>query len=231
MSTGPSIRRRLILALGGVSLFTLVAVGVVFYIFVGDYVIDRQRDLLLDQAVEVAEQVEGVSEHLPLAVTGVRGKAMLTRLLLADLRVLPSGSGIVVFSGRRVIAKVGSLPAEVESGERLEKLRWQAEELGADEPASALLETELGDDKGRVTAIVAVAPIEFPDGQTGLAVVTLARADAFAYRGGIIRTLLIAGAVAVGLAVLVGSGLGAWMTRPLRRLLSAARGMAGGSYE
>jgi len=40
MNARPSIRRRLVLALAGVSLFTLLVVGLVFYLFLGDYVMD-----------------------------------------------------------------------------------------------------------------------------------------------------------------------------------------------
>jgi signal transduction histidine kinase len=225
---GSSIRRRLVLALAGVSLFTLLVVGAVFYLFLGDYVIDRQKELLLDQAVEVAEQVEGVSESFPAASGGVRGKGMINALLRADLRVLPAGSGIVVFAGSTVVARVGTAPIK---GELIESLREQAEQLGGSEPASALLKTELGMAGRKVVAIIAAAPVELPDGVKGLAVVTLARADAFTYRSGILRTLLFSGGIAVALAVIMGWALGAWMTRPLRRLSVAARGIAGGSYE
>ena len=226
---GPSIRRRLVFALAGVSLFTLVVVGAVFYLFLGWYVIDRQRDLLLDQAVEVAEQVQGVSESMPAAMTpGMRGRGMVTALLRADLRVLPAGSGIVVFSGTTVVARVGTAPTKPEV---LESLRVQAESVGGSEPGSVLTRTALGATGKQVAAIVAAAPIESAGSITGLAVVTLARSDAFSYRTGILRGLLISGGIAVCLAIVVGLVLGARMTRPLRRLSAAARDMAGGSYQ
>lgn len=228
MRPGPSIRRRLVLALAGVSLFTLVVVGTVFYLFLGKYVIDRQRDQLLDQAVEVAEQVQGVSESLPVITGGLRGTRMISALLRADLGVLPAGSGIVVFSGSMQVAGVGVLPAE---GEALESLRVQAEELGGSGPASAIMRTVRGKPGREVAVIVAAAPIRLSDSTTGLAVVTLARSDAFGYRTGILRALLISGGIAVGLAIIAGLVLGVWMTRPLRRLSTAARGMAGGSYQ
>jgi hypothetical protein len=57
LSGASSIRSRLIGALAGVSLFTLVAVGAVFYFFLGGYVVGHQREQLLDQALVVAEQV------------------------------------------------------------------------------------------------------------------------------------------------------------------------------
>ena len=79
--------------------------------------------------------------------------------------------------------------------------------------------------------LIAAAPILLSDGTTGLAVVTLARTDAVTARTGVFRALLFAGAIAVVLAMLVGSGLGSWMTEPLRRLSAAAHRMAQGSYE
>jgi signal transduction histidine kinase len=225
---GPSIRRRLVFALAGVSLFTLLVVGAVFYLFLGRYVIERQRDLLLDQAIEVAEQVQGVSESLPAVTAGVRGKGTLGALLRSDLRVLPAGSGIVVFSGSTVLASVGTMPGKVEV---LETLRQQAHRLGGSRAASGVVRTVLGKTGKEAAAIVAVAPFELSDSAAGLAVVTLARSDAFSYRTGILRSLLFSGGIAVGLAVLVGLGLGVWMTRPLRRLSAAAHGIAGGSYQ
>jgi two-component system OmpR family sensor kinase len=110
-------------------------------------------------------------------------------------------------------------------------LRAQAESFAATEPASALVRTELGKTGNEVAAIIAVAPFELADSTSGLAVVTLARSDAFSYRTGIVRALAISGGIAVCLAVVVGLVLGVWMTRPLRRLSAAARGIAGGSYE
>jgi len=216
------------MALVGVSLFTLLVVAAVFYVFVGDYVVERQTDLLLDQAREVAEQIERVSESFPAAAEGSRGKGMVMGLLRADLRVLPAGSGIVVFADSSVVAKVGTVPLK---GEWTDNLREKAMELGRSEPRSAVLETSFGTGERKVDAIVAAAPIRLPDDVEGLAVVTLARADAFGYRGGVLRTLLVSGAIAVALAILVGWTLGAWMTRPLRRLSTAARTMAGGSYQ
>ncbi len=223
-----SIRRRLVLALAGVSLFTLVVVGLVFYAFLGGYVIEQQKDLLLDQAVEVAEQLEGISEQVP-ATPGGRGRGMmLSALLRADLRVLPAGSGIAVYTDDGLLAAVGAVPTRPEA---VEDLRKEAQGRGGAGPSVDVLDVELGRASGKVTAIVAVAPFELSDSTTGFAVVTLARTDAFSYRSGILGTLLISGGVAVGLAIIVGLGLGVWMTRPLRRLSAAARGIAGGSYD
>jgi signal transduction histidine kinase len=228
VKSGSSIRRRLVFALAGVSLFTLLIVGAVFYLFLGKYVIDRQRDLLLDQAIEVAEQVQGVSESLPMMTGAMRGKGMLNVLLRSDLRVLPAGSGILVFSGSTIVASVGVVPDD--PGVR-ESLRAQAQRLGGSEPGSALVQTVLGRTGRQGPALLAAAPFQLSDDTTGLAVVTLARSDAFGYRTGILRTLSISGGIAVLLAIVVGWVLGAWMTRPLRRLSAAARGIAGGSYE
>ncbi len=200
----------------------------VFYLFLGGYVIERQRDLLLDQAVEVADQVQGVTESLPVMTGGMHGRGMLTGLLRADLRVLPAGSGIVVFSGKTVVAKVGVVPQRPVS---LENLRAQAQRVADPGPASTMVGIDFGENKREVVAIVAAAPFEGEDSTSGLAVVTLARSDAFDYRSGILRTLLISGGIAVAIAVMIGWILGAWMTRPLRRLSEAARGMAGGLYQ
>ena len=228
MTAGPSIRWRLVLALVGVSLFTLVVVGVIFYAFLGDYVLDQQKQLLLDQAVEVAEQVQGVNESLPARPTNATGSRIIAALLRADLRVLPSGSGIVVFGESTAVATVGSVPARAAV---LELLRARAEEIGGSAPGSAVVRAVWGSGRREVDVIVAAAPIQLPDGAQGLAVVTLARAHAFAYRGGILKVLLISGGIAVALAILAGWALGAGMTRPLRRLSVAARGIAGGSYQ
>jgi signal transduction histidine kinase len=225
MSGSPSISWRLVAALAGVSLFTLVVVGVVFYAFLGDYVIDRQKNLLLDQAVEVAEQMETFADLSPVPAVQ---KGTIAVLLRANLRLLPANAGIVVFQGSTVVAKAGSVP---EKAEYLERLRVKAEGLGGSEPASGVVGSYTNKTGRRARVVVAAAPFRLSDGTEGLAVVTLARADAFAARTSIFRTLLIPGVIAIGLAVLVGWALGAWMTRPLRRLSSAARGMARGSYD
>jgi signal transduction histidine kinase len=225
VKAGPSIRWRLVAALAGVSLFTLVVVGAVFYVFLGGYLMDRQKELLLDQAIEAAQQVRGVEESVPNAVLRAR---VISGLLRADLQILPTGASIAVFRDSALVAKVGTLAAK---GEYLERLLAEAERLGGAEPASALTR-QVTTASGRTAAVlVAAAPIRYSDGTHGLAVVTLARADAFAARTGVFRALLISGAIAIVLAILAGLGLGAWMTRPLRRLTAAARRMAGGSYE
>ncbi len=223
--SSPSIRWRLVAALAGVSLFTLVVVGFVFYTFLGDYVLDRQKGLLLDQAVEVAEQLETFGDLSPSVGAQQR---IVTSLLRANLRLLPEGAGIVVFQGTTVVAKAGSIPVKAEY---LERLRVKAEDVGGSEPASRVVGSYTDKTGRRADVIVSAAPFRLSDGTEGLAVVTLARADAFAARTGVFRKLLVSGAIAIALAVLMGWALGGWMTRPLRRLSSAARGMARGSYD
>ncbi len=225
MSNSASIRWRLVAALAGVSAFTLVVVGFVFYGFLGGYVVDRQEELLLEQAVEVAEQVRGVEDSL---LSGGAGTGVIAVLLRADLRVLPGKAGIVVYEGSTVVAKAGSIPAR---NGFLESLRSEADALGGENPSSGVIRSLTGASGRKGDLLVAVAPIWFSDGTKGLAVVTLTVADAFAARTEILRPLWISGLIAIGLAVLVGWGLGTWMARPIRRLSAAARRMAYGSYE
>ena len=218
-----SIRWRLVAVLAGVSLFTLLVVGAVFYFFLGDYLLERNKDLLLDQALEVAEQVQGVEESLRVDVLEAK---VITALLRADLQVLPAGAGIAVFKGPQSGGEGGHRAGQAgipgthagrgrgagSRGGRQRRGRGRSRRRGRPEGDRA---------PGR-------APVELSDGTEGLAVVTLARADAFAARTGVFRALLISGVIAIVLAVLVGLGLGAWMTRPLRRLSAAARRMAAG---
>ncbi len=126
MKAAGSIRGRLILALAGVSVFTLVVVGLVFYLFLGTYVIDRQKEQLLNQAVVVAEQVQGLSDSAPL---GLAGGKILAALLRSDLRVLPAGAGIAVFRGAEVVAKAGVVPTKTEN---LARLRTEGRATGGD---------------------------------------------------------------------------------------------------
>jgi two-component system OmpR family sensor kinase len=90
----------------------------------------------------------------------------------------------------------------------------------------------VADASGRkIDLLVAAAPIGSYPETRALAVVTLARSDAFAAREGLIRVLALSGVIAIALAIAVGLGLGSWMGRPLRRLSAAARVMAGGTYD
>lgn len=225
MSGRVSIRWRLVAVLAAVSLFTLVVVGAVFYAFLGSYVVESQQALLLDQAIEVAEQVAGLDASLPAAVPGIK---VMTALLRADLRVLPSGAGIAVFKESTLIVRAGTLPGR---DEQVERVLAEAERVGAAGPASDLIGSFVTAAGRKAAVLLAAAPLQFSDGQRGMAVVTLARADAFTARTGVFRALVISGAITILLAVAAGLGLGGWMARPLRRLSAAARRMAGGSYE
>ena len=118
-------------------------------------------------------------------------------------------------------------------GEAVERLREQAEELGGAEPASARAEVRAGRRRGEDGG-------RHRRGRSHRAVRRRRRAGrGHSGEGGCLRLpdrascgpLLISGGIAIALAILVGWALGAWMTRPLRRLSAAARGMAGGSYE
>jgi signal transduction histidine kinase len=220
-----SVRWRLVGALAGVSLFTLVVVGLVFYVFLGGYVLDRQQEQLLDQAIQVAEQVQGLGESLP---AGGAGTKVTTLLLRSQLRVLPTGAGIAVFRGSEVVAKVGALPFKQPN---LERLRLRGEQLGGLKAGGGAIKSVVDAAGRQVDTLIAAAPVQLSGDTRGLVVVTLARAEAFSVRAGVLRTLLVSGVIAIALAVMVGWALGAWMARPLRRLSSAARGMAEGSYE
>jgi signal transduction histidine kinase len=225
MKAAGSIRGRLILALAGVSVFTLAVVGLVFYIFLGAYVVDRQKEQLLNQAVQVAEQVQGLSDSVP---SGIAAGNILTVLLRSDLRVMPTGTGIAVFRGATILAKAGAVPV---NNANLARWRVEGERLGGAEPGAGVVRSLSDGAGGRSLVLLAAAPITLANGTSGLAVVSLARADAFAARGGLLRMLLISAAIAIALSVLVGLGLGSWLTRPLRRLSAAARSMAVGFYD
>jgi signal transduction histidine kinase len=175
--------------------------------------------------VGAAEQVQGVSDSLPAALSGEK---VITALLRADLRLLPSGAGIAVFKASALVTKVGTIPPK---GVYLDLLRVEAERLGGSQPASVVLRAVVNSSGRRTPIVVAAAPITNADGSHGLAVVMLARAGAYTARTGVLRALLISAVIAVALAILLGWGLGAWMARPLRRLTAAAESMAAGSYD
>lgn len=225
MRRAHSIRTRVVLALTAVSVFTLVVVGIAFYAFLGGYIIERQKDQLLDQAIGVAEQIEGFVDQLPGVMEG--GKA-LTALLQSDLRALPAGSGVVVFHDGEVIGKAGVLPVR---GQVMNRLKAEGERVGGHQPGIEIVKSFENTSGRQTNLLVAAAPIESSSGMQGVAVVTLATSNAFAARGGLLRLLLFSGIIGVALAVGVGLVLGSWLTRPLRRLSIAARNMAGGAYD
>ena len=104
-----SIRWRLALALAGASIFTLVVVGVLFYVFVGRYVVDRQKAAILNQAVLTAEQLDS----LGIGNSGAAAQNVLDALLESELKALPANAGIVVFDGTKVLGRAGTLPARL----------------------------------------------------------------------------------------------------------------------
>ena len=220
-----SIRWRLIAALAGVSLFAVVVVGVVFSVFLADYVVDRERGDLLDQAVATAEQVESVTGLLPNGTTKAKAAAALLR---SGLRGLPPGAGMALFRGEQVAAKAGILPVRAQN---LERLRSQAAEAAVRGPASGMATSVLGTNVRGVDLLYAAVPVTLNDGSQGLVVATLPRSDALAAGSGLTRVLLISAIIAVVVAVAVGWGLAAWLARPLRRLSAAAQGLAAGHFE
>jgi len=221
----PSMRTRLVLALAGVSVFTLVVVGIVFYAFLGSYVLDRQSEELRDRAVEIAERMEGLAGSF---ADGRPAARVINLLLRIDLRSLPADAGIVVFVGDEPVADAGTVPVKKDN---LERLRVAGEEVVAAGTGVQVVRS-LADVIGRSAGlVVAAAPIDIVGEADGVVVVTLATTDAFAARGGLARLLVIAGVIALAVAVAVGLGLGSWMARPLRRLSLAARTMARGFYD
>jgi signal transduction histidine kinase len=225
VSRSGSIRWRLVGALVGVSLFTVVVVGAVFYLFLGDYVLDRQEEALLEQALSTAEQIQDIGGLLLEA--GLRPQA-LNMLLRSQVRGLPRGAGIVVFRGEEVVARAGMVPLKEQS---LERLREETETQGQGRPDSGRSRSDLRDSGRQVAVLYASAPVTLADGSEGLAVVTLPRSEALAVRGGVVEVLVVSGVIAAVVAIAVGWGLAAWLSRPLRRLSTAARGLAAGHYQ
>jgi len=220
-----SIRWRLIAALAGVSLFAVVVVGVVFSAFLANYVVDRERGELLDQAVATAEQVESAGGLLSDGTTKVKAAAALLR---SGLRGLPAGAGMALFRGEQVAAKAGILPVRAQN---LERLRSQAAEATVQGPASGMATSVLGANQRGVDLLYAAVPVTLNDGSQGLVVATLPRSDALAAGSGLTRVLLISAIIAVIVAIGVGWGLAAWLARPLRRLSAAAQGLAAGHFD
>jgi signal transduction histidine kinase len=219
-----SIRWRLALALVGACVFTLIVVGVVFYFFVGGYVVDRQKTEILDQTVLVAQQLDS------LGGVGVEtsGTKVLNALLKNELKALPANAGIIVYEGATVAGKAGSIPARLGT---VARLKVSAETIGGTAPGVAVVRPVIGATAPRNRVLVAVAPFQLSSSPHGLVVITLAVSDAFAARQGLLRVLFLSGAIAVAVAIVVGLGLGSWLSRPLRRLSLAAHRMAGGVYD
>ncbi len=220
-----SLRPRLMGALVGVALFTVGVVGAVYYLFLGDYVLDRQEAALLHEATATAEQIENVVELLP---GGGMGSHMLSMFLRTRVEALPKGAGIVLFGKDEILAGAGRIPVRREP---LERLRDMAEQVARGHPGSGRLLAELGGPNDATTVLFASVPLRLPDGTEGLAVVTLPRSEALSLRTDVFKVLGISAAVAAAVAALVGWGLAAWLARPLRRLSAAAHDLAQGRYD
>jgi two-component system OmpR family sensor kinase len=217
---GGSIRLRVTLALVGVSVFALVAVGMLFYGFLGRYVLEQRQEQLLAHATQVADQVGGLWDQVALQPESM--VRTLVFLLQVDMSVLPQSSSITILQGDSILVETGPPRA---TGRLARQLLPAVRELGAGGPAAATL--DLG---GGARLIVATAPVQLGSDQ-GLVLVTLPTSDAVADRGGLFRILFLSGLLAIGLAVLVGLALGRWLTGPLQRLSSSAHAMARGSYD
>lgn len=216
-----SLGARLTLALVGISVFTLVAVGVLFYGFISRYVLEREQERMLSHAVKIAGQVENLIAELS-EMSGPSGGRALRMLLRVDLQVLPAGSTIMVFSNGSLVAVAGPANIMLQEYQRLYPRAATLAENGA--AARVMAVEEMG-----TTMVVAAAPFSFGSDR-GLVMMTLPVGDAVASRRGLVGVLLVSGVVAVVLAIILGLGLGNWIARPLRRLSRAARVMAGGSY-
>lgn len=227
VATGPvavagSLGTRVTLALVGVSIFALVAVGILFYGFIGRYVVEREEERMLSHAVKVAGQVENLAVEFP-GFAGVAAGRALQMLLRVDLQVLPAGATIMVFRSDSLAAVAGPATIRVEDYQQLYE---PAVKLAANGAASRVVDVPQLD----ATLVLAAAPFTF-ESDLGLVVMTLPIGDAVASRRGLLGVLLVSGAVAVALAVGLGLGLGSWMARPLRRLSRVAHAMSQGSYE
>lgn len=221
----PSLRSRLIGALVGVALFTVALVGVVSYLFLGDYVLDQQEKVLQDEVRATVDQIEAMSHLMPGLM--MRNQ-MVAALLRSRLRALPEGAGLVVFAGEQVVARAGLVPLREGPLARLRKL---AEQRATGESSSGRSQAELDDIAGTVAVLFASAPVELADGSQGLALLTLPRSEALALRSGVLKVLAISGALAAVVAALVGWGLATWLARPLRDLAASARRLADGRYD
>ncbi len=217
---GGSIRLRIAAALIGVAVLTLLMVGLLFYGFLGNYVVGQIQETMVAHAVEVANQVETLVDLGPLrSLATARGLAAVLRL---DMQVMPSGAGITIFDGAEVLAAAG--PPRTQ-GPMAALLLSEALRMTKEGPAGTTLRLQ-GDQR----LVVAAAPVDLGTDGEGLVVISLPTSDAVADRRGMFRILLISGLVGVGFALIVGLGLGEWLSRPLRRLSRAAGTMAEGSY-
>jgi signal transduction histidine kinase len=220
-----SIRWRLIAALAGVSLFAVVVVGVIFYLFLAGYVIDQEQAKLLNQGLATVEQIQNVGDLLPDGTVKAKAAALLLR---SGIRGLPAGAGMVLFRGDQAVAKAGILPVRPQN---LERLRAAAAQESVQGPASGMADSVLGTSVRGVNLLYAAVPVALSDGTQGLLVVTLPRSDALAAGSGLRRVLLLSALIATVVAIAVGWGLASWLARPLRRLSAAAQALAAGHFD
>lgn len=211
---------RISLALVGVSLLTLVAVGLLFYGFLGTYVLDQQRGVMVGHAEEVAAQVEALRDQV--VVESFDATRALNALLRIDLQVLPRGAGIFVVSGSRLVAHAG--PGR-QMGMPPDALVEEARRLADGGPSASTFRLA-----GDARLIVAAAPVDMGTGEDSFVLLTLATADAVGDRGALFRILVISGVVGMAFSILLGGLLAGWLNRPLKTLSRAAGAMAAGSY-
>jgi signal transduction histidine kinase len=221
--SGGTIGTRIVLALVGVSVTTLIVVGLIFFGFISRYVVQRERQQLVEQAAAVAAQVERIWGELPMRTQA--GPKSLQQFLRINLQILPAGAGITVFKDSEILAFAG--PARA-GNEQAARYRGEGSKLTADgKPAAATLPAAGSEPR----LILAAAQITYgSDDSEGLAVLTLPTSDAIAPRAGLLRILFLSGGIAVILTLLLGLALGGWLNRPLKRLSGAAERMAGGDY-
>ena len=197
-------------------------VGVLFYGFLGRYVIARQQDTLTSHAGKVAVQLESFANGGIEVGPGPAAAARTLRLLLSvDLELLPSRARIIIMSDGQFVAGAPASGDVTPSNALLAAAR----KIAAGGAASSLERLD-----GDGVFIVAAAPASLQSNKDSLVIVTLPARAAAGDRGGLVRVLLSAGVIGSVIAIIVGAFLGAWLTRPLRRLAASAHVMAEGSY-
>jgi len=216
-----SLGVRLTLLLVAVSIFSVLAVGLLFYCFVGRLIVGQEKERLLEQAVSLAEEIESGGEDLETLSDTPRGNRVLQMMLRMNVQSMPAGTGIAVYREGRLIAGLG-FPRSQGAGLPLYE---RAEETARDGPAVRVLRL------GSAQMVIAAAPVALSGNGAGLVVTTLAADEAVAARRSMLGVLVVSGLLAVGLSLAVGLALSSWLTRPLRRLSQAAHNMAAGSYE
>ena len=183
--SGSSIGTQIVLALVGVSVVTLLVVGMLFFGFIGRYVIHVEQQQLVKHVAAVAQQVERIWGELPMRTAA--GPRTLQQFLRINLQILPDGAGITVFKGSDILAYAG--PARA-GGEQALRYRDRGLRLAPQNRQPRLCR--------RREAIRASFWLPRPSrsrwmGRTGLALITLPTSDAIAPRAGLLRVLLLSG--------------------------------------